>query len=1126
MSDSDLLHHYKVLKQFLDISDDSASRAKSNSSRAARAREKLLKLSSAQFRELSTDVYDELRRRIDESRSEPDFLLPKSTFHPKRNQARQKLSSLPQSRFKDLVLDISYEIERRNLHRSLPVSIASRPLGQSLARHSYSHSRSVSHASEATPIEAPSRDTSLLLVHEGPQYPVDDLSTKSHSTVDMSNLANSTSLRDDLATPDMKEQVSRQAIGAQPTMIVPTKAEMAWSSDEEDAPRSNRPAAEEPRRLSLSNAFPPSRSLDQPVLQSPLVTSAASVPLEEHQAMKEAYEALVQQHDELSDAHLTLKSQLSSRDVELRDLKDLHTSATSKHEELMHVIDDLKTKNIEHTQSLADLPSPNEIQLLKKEMEDLRSHNASLRLENQSLKSDRSRDSRTLSKELMSPVLDKGLSAEKPLSLNEGLKQFNEKLELLTAAPRQNPGREDLLRNEIALWQEKFEALRRDQFVASTKSPMMATDLQVYISPSGVVPLSMVGHLKLMLETFFLILSDDPIDHILLFEKISLIAITANHIAKFGEGLSQGGEGHSEAIRDAASHALTASRYLATYPTFMPRVVVERSAAEVAFSVLDCISVIKAFDDSKRDSSERNQITTRLINHQTSDTESDFGVKPLKIASKSLGAKSASIPIHSFEQVSPQKKTASNGFAVSAAQQPLNDVKLEKSVKKVETSPELFRSLPLREKIAKLNIAEKSDKQSLDAADSLTNSSLASSTPKDRGTPQQTPKKENAAADNSLVRETHHSPIQHTTERETKASPVQESTPTRNRSIFQSLRDRFTSENKSAPKAESLVSEESLASDSEQPSQETRQLSAENNSKAVPGSFVQPIHATKPTHSESIVNERNGSESVATTTQEPQQEQVESAPAQKTLENGASDAGKSLLSKTGSLLGSRGPQAKGLPMKSPSFKVKKVNYQEEEEASVVEDNEDSYDDEEEEMRQRQDYRKSMAAATFNFDLFDIDDPDNTLTQVLLYLEHQTVQVISTIQDLLTAIKKPNATRGELRDNLSAISEVIRQMTEATNTSMNQTRNFQLKEHGSWVVRSLEDCNHRMRALCKPNTDKNDTEFADRHFKQRLAGISFDIAKCTKELVKTVEEASLKEDIAHLDARLSHADDLT
>ena len=64
MSEKGLAEHYKVLKQFLVISDDLSTRTKTNSTRAARAREKLLKLSSAQFRELSTDVYDELREEL------------------------------------------------------------------------------------------------------------------------------------------------------------------------------------------------------------------------------------------------------------------------------------------------------------------------------------------------------------------------------------------------------------------------------------------------------------------------------------------------------------------------------------------------------------------------------------------------------------------------------------------------------------------------------------------------------------------------------------------------------------------------------------------------------------------------------------------------------------------------------------------------------------------------------------------------------------------------------------------------------------------------------------------------------------------------------------------------------
>ncbi|CDH17779.1 uncharacterized protein ZBAI_09567 [Zygosaccharomyces bailii ISA1307] len=164
--------------------------------------------------------------------------------------------------------------------------------------------------------------------------------------------------------------------------------------------------------------------------------------------------------------------------------------------------------------------------------------------------------------------------------------------------------------------------------------------------------------------------------------------------------------------------------------------------------------------------------------------------------------------------------------------------------------------------------------------------------------------------------------------------------------------------------------------------------------------------------------------------------------------------------------------------------------------------------------------------SFDVDAFDIANPDNTLSELLLYLEHQSLQVIATIQSLLTSIKEPHATKGNLRKESNAINQVIRQMVDATSVSMNQSRNASLKEHGSWVVKSLEDCYLRMTTLCQLKRDgefvdkSGDDEFADKHFKQRLAGIAFDIAKCTKELVKTVEEASLKEEIAFLNARLN------
>ena len=108
-----LSRHYMALKQYLAASlQDSQGNMRPN-----RARDKLLRLSVTQFMELSTDVYDELIRREDERlqrvQGVPRSLPPKQNFHPKRNQARQKLSTLPIERFRQLATDVFYELERR-----------------------------------------------------------------------------------------------------------------------------------------------------------------------------------------------------------------------------------------------------------------------------------------------------------------------------------------------------------------------------------------------------------------------------------------------------------------------------------------------------------------------------------------------------------------------------------------------------------------------------------------------------------------------------------------------------------------------------------------------------------------------------------------------------------------------------------------------------------------------------------------------------------------------------------------------------------------------------------------------------------------------------------------------------
>ena len=108
-----LQRHYVALKAYLAASlRDEKGNLKPN-----RARDKLLRLSVTQFMELSTDVYDELIRREDERlqrvQNVPPALPPKQSFHPKRNQARQKLSTLPIERFRQLATDVFYELERR-----------------------------------------------------------------------------------------------------------------------------------------------------------------------------------------------------------------------------------------------------------------------------------------------------------------------------------------------------------------------------------------------------------------------------------------------------------------------------------------------------------------------------------------------------------------------------------------------------------------------------------------------------------------------------------------------------------------------------------------------------------------------------------------------------------------------------------------------------------------------------------------------------------------------------------------------------------------------------------------------------------------------------------------------------
>ncbi|KAI0249214.1 hypothetical protein BJV78DRAFT_1229132 [Lactifluus subvellereus] len=101
--------HYEELSKYL-----ASYLAREPANSRSTARQKLTRLTRQQFQELSTDVFDELiRRKNDSDSNQVSFLPPRDDFHPKRNQARQKFATLPTNRFKDLSSDVYYELVRR-----------------------------------------------------------------------------------------------------------------------------------------------------------------------------------------------------------------------------------------------------------------------------------------------------------------------------------------------------------------------------------------------------------------------------------------------------------------------------------------------------------------------------------------------------------------------------------------------------------------------------------------------------------------------------------------------------------------------------------------------------------------------------------------------------------------------------------------------------------------------------------------------------------------------------------------------------------------------------------------------------------------------------------------------------
>ncbi|ODV88557.1 hypothetical protein CANCADRAFT_32120 [Tortispora caseinolytica NRRL Y-17796] len=127
--------------------------------------------------------------------------------------------------------------------------------------------------------------------------------------------------------------------------------------------------------------------------------------------------------------------------------------------------------------------------------------------------------------------------------------------------------------------------------------------------------------------------------------------------------------------------------------------------------------------------------------------------------------------------------------------------------------------------------------------------------------------------------------------------------------------------------------------------------------------------------------------------------------------------------------------------------------------------------------------------------------DVSVLKLRKYLEEITVVVVESIQDLLTVIRQ-NLKYPELSGKVHSILKMVRDMITHSQEALNESHNAAFKSHAGWIIKSLEDCCTRMNDIDVSATQK---DRSDMQFQQRLAGVSFDLAKTMKELVRIVDE---------------------
>lgn len=1219
----DLLTYHGALKQFLSVSNASA---KANPKRAAKAREKLLKLSATQFYELSTDVFDELERRIDESREEPDFLLPKSTFHPKRNEAREKLGSLQQGRFRDLVSDIFYEIERRDYHKTQ----------QRASYHSFDYGGQRS--------------------------------------------SKGSNLNNDLNPSPANGNINKNGVvGLQSTTVIPTKAELAWSSDEgEDMDEKNND--KQHTIIQNQKSFSPSTS-------SPYHSPQKQQQYHQHQHSTD-YQQLQSRSNRNSDlSSRNRNSNPSDKDVlsEMVDSAPKHSTAQvnrglslSKTRNKDREIELLLEEGTKMDQTITQLEQ--KIALLQSKSDKFENETKDLNKINQNLSSKVSSLEGDLSNKI--EQLKQLEQNQKSRSLDDDNDKLppTRNLQVDTNSGKIDQSALDELKNEVLDWRTKFENLKLQKIedLLSIKT-ISQSSISNLLDNNGLIPLNLVNILHKSIESFLISLNKDKsakskTDVNTLFDHISKISNISGKIASFAPHSDK-----AELIRASISHSITSARYYALYSEFLPKLVVESAVSEIAFSVCDLISEVKLNKDDSKYSASEFELPNTALNGDEDVSNEISPVRPLRMTKKSFespssknehntttssttprplnltfnsqgnnistpstskkpyqGLNGLTSPITSAKKMefgnkispssssrdlksnndasgsnpsTPTTTTATmkkNAFpSVISRYSPESDRKSPES--NTTTAPSLRKSSssnilskvrqfeqqgngngtvsPQRSVVSPFSDSKFGSGVRRTSVDSQPESIEVPKESNDFKRPAETVKTTDVKMNDSLKTSNEVPEVKNVEENIDKNTNQVSNQPTSKDSKISSLpipveakginyddgedddddddEVDFTSIDKLKgaikknadlkPKPLKDELEEPIAVEDRAPKEEgddedLNELPNEEEYNNVENKTAQnPSELNKDVISKELrgdgLEHHNGNDGLKIERKQLNQAFVEPpsnlAASSKSIEPPIDNTVKSLNlgehKATSIIEENLNPNPKS---SDNGAQISQDDFKSAHEAVLSEDEQDE-DGHDVQLKSQgtttdvksngRNYRSEGRDLEEDFDVgqFDIEDPDNTLSELLLYLEHQTVKVISTIQTLLTSIKAADSTKGELRSGSRAINAVVSQMVDATSNSMNQSRNGQLREHGIWVVQSLEDSGRRMDMLCnssskdgEDNEDDNE-DYADKHFKQRLAGIAFDVAKCTKELVKTVEEANLKEEIEHLDARLGH-----